>query len=800
MTTGVFVGSVFSMNDLTNAPGAPGIEPRWTSSAKSGVGTALSALSRVWFTLSHGIVNEVYYPRVDQACIRDFGLIVTDGQPGGYFSEEKRDTEYEIENVADGVPAYRLVNTSRDGRYRIEKRVVTDPRHDVLLQEITFTQLGPQQPRLRLFGLLSPHLVNGGAHNTGWLGDYKGWNMLFAENDGTALALGSSVPFLARATGFVGVSDGWQQLNHAGVLANEWQRAADGNMALTAEIDITGRAPVVLALAFGRAAGEAGFRARSALERRFPRVLEEYTSAWAEWQHGLHDLRGASTIRKTYRISTAVLRAHDTPNFSGGIIASLSIPWGNSKGDDDLGGYHLVWPRDLVEVAGGLLACGANQDALRVLEYLRAVQEADGRWPQNCWLDGQPYWRGIQLDECAFPILLVDMARQHGALDAEGVADFWPMVRSAAGFVVRTGPATGQDRWEEDAGYSPFTLGVEIAAVLAAADLADAAGEPRLGRFLRDTADAWNAAIEEWTYVRGTALAQEVGVEGYYVRIAEHIDGTADAALSGPVSIRNRPLDKQVVPADGVVSPDALALVRFGLRAADDKRIVDTVRVIDHVLKRELPNGTCWYRYNHDGYGEHEDGSPFDGTGIGRLWPLMTGERAHYELLAGRPEEAQRLLVALESFTSGGGLIPEQVWDSADIPARELFLGQPSGSAMPLVWAHAEHVKLCRSLADGAVFDLPLAAASRYQKGRNTARVQPWRPDWQASSVRAGQVLRIDLPAPATVRWTVGATAHEAQTEDTGIGLHSLEIPTQIALPHRLAFSVGGTDYGIDVV
>ena len=140
-----------------------------------------------------------------------------------------------------------------------------------------------------------------------------------------------------------------------------------------------------------------------------------------------------------------------------------------------------------------------------------------------------------------------------------------------------------------------------------------------------------------------------------------------------------------------LVSPDALALVRFGVRAADDQRIRDTVKVIDAVLKMETPSGPVWHRYNGDGYGEHADGAPFDGTGIGRGWPLLTGERAHYELAAGRAEVATTLLGALERFANEGGLISEQVWDAADIPERELYFGRPSGSAMPLVWAHAEY-------------------------------------------------------------------------------------------------------------
>ena len=128
--------------------------------------------------------------------------------------------------------------------------------------------------------------------------------------------------------------------------------------------------------------------------------------------------------------------------------------------------------------------------------------------------------------------------------------------------------------------------------------------------------------------------------------------------------------------ASHLISPDALALVRFGLRAADDPRIRDTAKVIDALLKVETPSGPAWHRYNDDGYGEHEDGSPFDGTGIGRGWPLLTGERAHYELAAGRVENAKRLLTALESFANESGLIPEQVWDAPDIPERELHFGR----------------------------------------------------------------------------------------------------------------------------
>jgi glucoamylase len=767
--------SVNQEDRVTDAPGCPGIPPRWTSSAKSGVGTALSPVSRVWFTLSHGILDEIYYPRVDQACTRDFGFIVTDGH--GFFAEEKRDCVCEIAALEDGVPAFKLTNTHAGGRFRITKHIFSNPRTDVVLQRTRLEVLSG--PPLRLFALLAPHLVNGGAHNTAWIGDYKGHRLLFAEGDGTRLALGCSRRFLACSAGFVGHSDGWQMLHRDGWLTEEYDRAADGNVALTAEI-AEPESEFVLALGFGRTPPEAAFRVRTSLQTPFDTRQEEYAMHWRAWQAQLRSLDRKVDGHNVYRVSTAVLRCHESPTFPGGLIASLSIPWGGSKGDDDIGGYHLVWPRDLVQTAGAFLACGANDEVLKVVRYLRAIQEEDGSWPQNCWLDGTGYWHGIQLDECAFPMLLLDMAWREGAISRPALKAYWPMVSRAAGFVACHGPRTGQDRWEENAGYTPFTLAVQIAALLAAADVAEACDIDGVADFLRDTADAWNEQIEDWIYVADTRLGREVGVPGYYVRIAPEVPGEARAELRGTVEVRNRFAGTCDVEADELISTDALALVRFGLRAADDQRIANTVKVIDHVLRVDLPYGPGWRRYNGDGYGEHEDGGPFNGTGIGRVWPLLAGERAHYELAAGRRAEAERLLAVLEAGASPGKLLPEQVWDSQAIPHRELEPGKPSGSAMPLVWAHAEHIKLLRSLADNAVFDRPPQPVRRYLREKRAARCRPWRPDWRPPSVPVGRVLRLDLPEAALVHWSTDGwqTRGDTLTRDTGLGVHTVEIPT----------------------
>jgi len=797
------------LTDFTVPRGSPGIPPRWTSSAKSAVGTAARAESRVWFTVSHGILNEIYASRLDTACVRDFGFIVT---ATNYFSDEKRDTRQTVAMIEDGVPAFRLVNTSIDGRYRISKTIFSDPVREVVLQEIQFEALVGALSDYELHAIVAPHLVNAGADNTGWYGAFKGHEMLFAEGRGTSLAVASSVPWLARSAGYVGVSDGWQTLSRGEGLRPEFQRAESGNVAISGTLDLAaqdGRS--VLAIGFGSLPEEAGLRALLSLQQPLEPALEHYCSGWRRWQAGLLPLdepRYGDELNR-YRVSTAVLSTHRDET-SGAIIASLSIPWGFSKSDDDLGGYHLVWPRDLVETAGGLLAAGATASAKAVLDYLVATQEADGHWSQNSWLDGRPYWSGIQIDETGFPILLYDMLLRAGAIEPSDCERYTSMIRGAAGYIVRNGPTTQQDRWEEDGGYSAFTIAVEISALLAAADAMKVIGQDSIANYLLETADGWNEQIEDWAYASDTELSRKLGIDGYYMRIGFSA-GDANARSHGLIPIRNRSDGNAALEAGLLISPDALALVRFGLRAADDPRILNTVKAIDAVLRRELPAGSYWYRYNDDGYGEHADGAPFDGAGIGRLWPLLTGERAHYELAAGRPGEAERLLAALEASASSGGLLPEQIWDSEDIPQRELFLGRPSGSAMPLVWAHAEHVKLLRSIRDNAIFDMPPQTLKRYVNNKPAPAPIVWQIASKVECIALGRVLRLEFPDAARIHWSTDnwTTVSDRETTATGLGTYICDLPTERLTNDGLVrFTIfwplqnrwEGTDFQVEIV
>ena len=805
------------MSDSTRfAPGWPGIPPRWTSSAKTGVGTSLNRSSRVWFTLSHGILNEIYFPRVDMACTRDFGLLVTDGK--SYFSEEKRHCKFEIAPVDPGVPAFRLANTELSGKYRIEKEIFADPHRNVVLQKVRFVPLAPTEwmktsmsANYHLYALLAPHLGNFGDHNTGWIGDYKGVPMLFAEfPGGLALALACSRPWKKMSVGFAGSSDGWQDLVRNFQLTDAYPRAENGNVALTGEIDLAALdGEFILALGFGGIWAEAAEQARASLLDDYNSIFRDYVSQWKNWQKILLPL-DRDVGHDLYRASTAMLRVHESKDFLGGVIASLSIPWGFNKGDEDLGGYHLVWPRDLVETAGGFLAAGAVGDAVRVLHYLEATQEADGRWPQNMWLDGRPYWGGSQMDEAAFPILLVDLVHRQTPAALGEAKRWWPMVLRAASFIAVNGPVTQQDRWEEDAGYSPFTLAIEIAGLLAAADVADLVGETAKATYLRELADHWNDNVERWTYSTDGDLAAQIGVDGYYVRIAPPEGDCAASPTEGFVPIKNRPPGENLERASHVVSPDALALVRFGLRAANDPKILNTIKVVDALLRVKLPQGPVWYRYNDDGYGEHADGGPFDGNGIGRPWPLLSGERAHYELDAGNKRSAEELLEAMSLSSNGSRLLPEQVWDAADIPDRELFFGKASGSACPLVWAHAEYIKLVRSLKDGKIFDQPPQTVKRYRMDRRTAIYWEWRFNNKCRVVPRGKILRLAVQAPAIVHWSDDGwqTASDLPAKDTGLGVYTAELPTKgLDAGHTLVFTFywpeaqrwEGTDFFVNI-
>src|SRR5271154_592139 len=733
-----------------HAFGQPGAEPRWTSSRKDAVGMAYSAASRIWYTISHGILNEIYYPTIDRPQTRDMEFLLTDGET--FVHEEKRDLERTFEYIDSCSSAVRLTNSDPQGRYKIIKEIIADPHHPVVLIRVRLEGNDSLLSRMKAYALLAPHLDGGGADNSGFVLDLSGKQVLLATKNGISLVMAASCGFSRASCGYVGRSDGYQDLMDN--LQMDWQfgSAPNGNIALTGEIDITRHREFVVAIALGEGHHSALTAALGAVTTPFEHNLKRFNEQWHRAATP-EALKGAAMdAGRLLQISQNLILSHEDKYYSGAFIASASIPWGQHKGDDDVGGYHLVWTRDMVQSATALLACGRVDTARRALVYLACTQKPDGSFAQNFWINGTPYWRGIQLDEVAFPLIL---AWRLWKLNGLGDFDVFPFVERAASFLVRPAPVTQQERWEEAAGYSPSTLAAVISSLICAADIVRANGSGELALFLEEHADWIESHLEDWTVTNNGTLLP--GVPRHYMRIRPPQCGDPYAS-SGcgeeTVRINNRgPGERIDFEARNVVDAGFLELVRYGVRRADDPIVADSVKVIDHVLKVETPVGPCWRRYNHDGYGQRHDGGPFLGWGQGRAWPLLSGERAQYELAAGH--DVVPYIKALEGFSSRGGMLPEQIWDAPAIPELGLRLGKPTGAAMPLVWAHAEYVKLLRSVTDGKVFDHISAVAERYSPDKRPCSVEIFRLNRQLQSMAAGKKLRVLADDQFSLVWTL---------------------------------------------
>ena len=757
-----------------DAPGGPGIDPRWTHGAKEGLGTAYSADSRVWFTLWNGVLTEVYYPTIDRPQLRDMQLLITDGS--SFFHEEKRHLVSRMERLSDHVPAYRITNSDPHGRYSIVKDVIVSPHLSCVLHRIRVEGIPDFVSRLKLYVLCAPHLQGGGAGNNGYVIESAGHWLLAAEKGGMWLAVAPTIPFSKLSCGYVGASDGWADL--AGNLRMDWEydRALDGNVALTGELAWTPGTEFTLALSLGDSRHNAVNKLLQALSIPFDEHLARYADQWDRTTTRLLPLEAAAQDGgKLYHSSHSLLLSHEDKTYPGALIASLSIPWGEAKGDEDTGGYHLVWTRDMVSSATGLLSAGDDDTPVRALIYLAASQNPDGGFAQNFWIDGRPYWGGVQLDEAAFPIMLAHKLQR---LNALGEFDPYPTVLRGAAYLIAEGPVTQQERWEEASGYSPSTLASNIAALICAACFARERGHEAAARFIEEHADFLESHLEEWTVTDSCTLVP--GITRHYVRIGpEELHAVpSDEPTEHVLSLHNQEAgDRTEYPAREIVDAGFLELVRYGIRAPDDPVILDSLKVVDALLRVETPFGPCWRRYNHDGYGQRADGGPFLGSGVGRAWPLLTGERGHYEIAAGN--DPSPYIRAMEAFASATGLLPEQVWDELDRPDLHMYLGGPTGAAMPLMWAHAEYIKLLRSATDGQVFDLIPEVAARYQdphKPHSTLEI--WKLNRQLKSIKAGRTLRIEALDAFDLRLTRDEwqTYEESTSISTEVGIQFVDL------------------------
>ncbi len=776
-----------------SAFGSPGCEPRWTDGDKDGIGTAFSAGGRVWFTIRRGILTEAYYPTVDRPQLRDLEFLFSDGN--GLFLEEKQDLDSHVQRIPPS-QGYEVQSRDREGRFSVNKEVIVEPTRPCVLIHTQLKGNPEVLQSLKTYLLCAPHLEGEGQHNNAFVIEVSGRELLVAEKRNRWLAIGASCGFSRLSCGYVGSSDGYTDLVQHRKMEFDFDEAKDGNVALTGELNLSGTREFTVGIAFGERLSNVVSTLFQSLGTPFQERRRVFVRQWESAASGLKPLAKVSQDKgHLFDASYNLLLTHEDKLYQGAFVASLTIPWGGARNDKTgQGGYHLVWTRDMVESALGLLAAGDTRAPLRALIYLAARQEEDGSFPQNFWVDGEAFRHGMQLDEVAFPVLLAWRLRELDLLER-----FNPsvMVRRAVAFLLHSGPVTGEERWEETSGYSPSTLAVIISAFICAASLARSEKDTATADFLEAYADFVRAHLEEWTVTtRGSLIP---GLPRYFVRLNPAHPG--EAKNPGSVDVAQLELANQppgspgAYPARDITDAGFLQLVRYGILAADDPLVIASLRVVDATLQIDTPQGLCWHRYNHDGYGQKPDGGPYQQWGKGRGWPLLTGERGHLELAAGR--DVRPFLRAMEKFANGAGLLPEQVWDEPDLPDLRLFLGGPTGSANPLLWAHSEYLRLLRSCHDQKIFDLIPEVVARYQGNTRQNKIEFWLPKHPINRARKGHTLRICAPGPFRLHWShAGETPwRDDDSGPAGIGGEYVDLRSEDFEP-RVEFTFFWKDRG----
>jgi glucoamylase len=760
----------------------------WTSGAKDLVMTALGT-SRVWATTGQGIVNEVYWPAVDQPQVKDLGFLVGAASGPGWWQEVKRAGRYTLSTPEPGLMLPTIVHTGADQAYQLTLRPVVDPDHDALLIAYDLAGAG-----VRLYPLLAPHLGVSqitpeeqwallGAANQAWVDPPD--LALFASGSGHFLCLLARPGFTRAGAGYVGDTDGWTDFARNRSMTLTYSQAGPGVVALTGEL---AAGSGLLALGFGDSQDAARAAAQASLDAGYDATAAAFTRGWRAWTAGLTlpeppQLGSASPeLVGALRESAVVLRSHADHTVTGAYVAGLAIPWGDYSNDP--GGYHMVWCRDGGETALALAAAGHADDAAAVLGYLAAWQNQDGSWPRCFFVSRVPAAfdprAAVQLDEVAFPLLLA------GKLDELGVplpAGSDNAITRAAAYLAQNGPVSGQDvdRWEENPGASPFTIGLEIVALLVAATRLT--GPDRA--LALALADNWNERLEEFTYVSGDEVDQAFGTDGHYVRIGQ--------PGGGRVGLANQPPGTQPVDAAALVGLEFGYLPRLGLRDPADKRVTDTLAIAEAMLGADTPSGRAYHRYDIDGYGEWLDGSgwPVRKFGIGRPWPLLAGERGHLDVLSGGDASAQ--LRAMLAMRGRGGLLPEQVWDAGPLPWQNLRPGQPTGSAMPLAWAHSELIKLAVAVATKKPVELLTLVGDRYHAAAPASPTWFWRDAAPVLALPAGRTLVVAGSGPFTLHYGFDdwdpATITERDAQGLGLGLSGVTLtPADLAGHSSLQF------------
>lgn len=686
--------SLSAQTKIDFAPGAPGSDAQWASAGKQAVGTSNTLESKVWFTLQGGTLTEVFFPTADTPNVQSLEFVVVN-PTSRRVETERADSTHEVQLLNYHSLSFRQINTAGHGAWRVIKTYTTDPARNTVLIDVKFETQGDA---LALYLYFDPSLNNSGMHDTAWT---QGDALLANEADKFSALLVSG-GFTEATSGFHRVSDGLDQLKQHGRIVTAYRRAENGNVAQLARINQP--AQFTLALGFGKSASDALAATRNSLTKGFQACRKQYEENWRRMVRRLP--RVDPKYQAQFNLAALVLKAHEDKTYRGANVASLSAPWitGTAANEPLVGGYHLVWARDLYQVATAYLALNDQPAAERALNYLFTVQQRpDGSFPQITWIDGRSIGDAIQMDEVSYPLVL---AYQLGRTDRE---TYLKHIKRTADYIVRVGPVTQQERWEEKAGYSPATIAAQIAGLVCAAEIAKRNGDKTSAAKYLDTADDWARNVENWT----ATTNGEYGDGNYYLRLTQK--GKPNAGER--IELNN---NGGIADERELVDPSFLELVRLGIKSPRDPLIEKSLTVVDQTIRVDTPHGEAWYRYVRDGYGEMEDGRPWnwDGkyTGKGHLWVLLTGERGQYELARGEFGKARKRLDAMLGFANEGLMLPEQVWDKPQGPTRDLKFGEGTGSATPLAWSMAQFIRLAVNVREGRNLDMPDIVAARYVK------------------------------------------------------------------------------------
>lgn len=781
----------FNTTTATNktAPGAPGAAAHWSYAGKTGIGTSYEQytqgqyqdtgssgkISKVWFSLAQGVLTETMFGLIHEAQIQEAQFYI---KGDGFLHQEKTDNISHIDYVdkdANGRPlslAYKIINRDKEGRYEIEKQFFTDPDTNSLMMKVSFRAFADN---LTPYLYINPHMANTGSGDKAWNEN----NVWFAADGKTHLTIKTDAPINNSTVGFEGVSDGLKDLTTEGKLNHSYTTTGDtnGNVAMTLQLPTlkkgeTGEWQFVLG--FGNSKDESLAAATQTLNTGYEKVLANFNGVgdaigWEDYIASLPELEKLSATAtdggKLVYASAMVLKAQEDKTYAGGVIASLSNPWGDSASADKAQtGYKAVWPRDFYQVTMAMLALGDKITPKVAFEYLEHVQTSDktpgysgtpGWFLQKTHVDGEAEWVGVQLDQTAMPIMLGWRLWKEGVMsDAEILYWYTKMLKPAANFladggmvnidwlknVTITPPKTIQERWEEQSGYSPSTTAAVITGLIAASDIAKLAKDDASTKKYLAAADKYSAGLEKNLYTTSGILNKAPSDGHYYLRISANENPNDRAILEERNAQTN-------VNESEVVDGGFLELVRYGVRSPLNKEIQNTLPEMDDTslpdavrvkyefnftgIEGKIPG---WRRYGRDGYGEDTlAGRGYNATGKnlpegrGRVWPIFSGERGHYELAKATTTgklDSENLttlrntyIKAMELFANEGYMIPEQVWDGVGNNDTYHFAkGQGTNSATPLAWSHAEYIKLLRSYADKKVWDVNASTAARYVK------------------------------------------------------------------------------------